>query len=226
MAVALYDKLRFFKFFTTYDCFMGSLRNKLLSFGNCSDNAFAGNQCFCFAQNHCPSVHIRREDFPDTRAIPKNHWGDGIGRFLAIRLIFFVIYARHRNIFVIEHHCYLSCSQPQNRKVENTPHDFCCWQVDDKCALFVRVKLIAERCCRCSCDAFSPLDLIGSPQLLPCVPAVHRVHQITDDHIHSQRCTFIIIAVIVIVDSNEPDTQQGENLLHVFAHTDIITAKT
>ena len=226
MAVAFYDKLRFFKFFTTYDCFMGSLRNKLLSFGNCSDNAFAGNQCFCFAQNHCPSVHIRREDFPDTRAIPKNHWGDGIGRFLAIRLIFFVIYARHRNIFVIEHHCYLSCSQPQNRKVENTPHDFCCWQVDDKCALFVRVKLIAERCSRCSCDAFTPLDLICSPQFLSCIPAVHGIYQITDDHIHSQRCTFIIIAVIVIVDSNEPDTQQGENLLHVFAHTDIITAKT
>ena len=34
MAVALYDKLRFFKFFTTYDCFMGSLCNVLLPFGN------------------------------------------------------------------------------------------------------------------------------------------------------------------------------------------------
>lgn len=43
---------------------------------------------------------------------------------------------------------------------------------------------------------------------------------------NSQRCTFIIIAVIVIVDGNEPNTKQGENLLHVFAHTDIITAKT
>ena len=38
MAVALYDKLRFFKFFTTYDCFMSSLRNVLLTFGNCSDD--------------------------------------------------------------------------------------------------------------------------------------------------------------------------------------------
>ena len=70
MAVALYDKLRFFKFFTTYDCFMGSLCNVPLPFGNCSDNAFAGNQCFGFAQNHRPGVHIRREDFPNARTIP------------------------------------------------------------------------------------------------------------------------------------------------------------
>ena len=110
MTVALYDKLRFFKFFPAYNCFMGSLCNVLLSFRNRSDNTFAGNQCFCFAQNHCPGVHIRCEDFPNASTIPKNHWGDGIGRFLAIRLIFFVIYARHRNIFVIEHHCYLSCT--------------------------------------------------------------------------------------------------------------------
>ena len=46
MAVALYDKLRLFKFFPADDCFMGSLCNKLLSFGNRSDNTFAGNQCF------------------------------------------------------------------------------------------------------------------------------------------------------------------------------------
>ena len=32
--------------------------------------------------------------------------------------------------------------------------------------------------------------------------------------------------IIVVIDGNEPDTQQGENLLHVFAHADIITAKT
>ena len=111
MAVALYDKLRLFKFFPADDCFMGSLCNKLLSFGDCSDNAFARNQSFGFAQNHRPGVHIRREDFPNARTVPQNHWGNGIGRFFAIRLIFFVIYARHRNIFVIEHHRYLSRSQ-------------------------------------------------------------------------------------------------------------------
>jgi len=205
---------------------MGSLCNKLLSFGDCSDNAFARNQRFGFTQNHRPGVHIRCEDFPNAGAVPKYYRGNGIGRFLAIRLILFIIYARHRNIFVIEHHRYLSRTQPQNRKVENAPHDFCRRWVDDKCTLFVRVKLIAERCSRCRCNTLAPLNLIGSPQFLSCIPAVHGIYQITDDHIHSQRCTFIIIAVIVIVDSNEPDTQQGENLLHVFAHTDIITAKT
>ena len=35
----------------------------------------------------------------------------------------------------------------------------------------------------------------------------------------------IIIAVIVIIDGNEPDTQQGKNLLHVLTHTDIVSAK-
>ena len=56
--------------------------------------------------------------------------------------------------------------------------------------------------------------LIGSPQLLSCIPAVHRVHEIADDYIHPQRCTFIIITVLVIVDGNEPDTQQRKNLFH------------
>ena len=103
MAVAFYDKLRFFKFFPADDCFMGSRCNKLLSFGDCSDNAFARNQRFGFTQNHRPCVHIRCEDFPNAGAVPKYYRGNGIGRFLAIRLILFVIYAWHRNIFVIEH---------------------------------------------------------------------------------------------------------------------------
>ena len=101
MAVALYDKLRFFKFFTTYDCFMGSFCNILLPFRNRSDNTFAGNQCFGFAQNHCPGVHISREDFPNASTIPKNHWGDGIGRFLAVRLIFFVIKATDEQVVAL-----------------------------------------------------------------------------------------------------------------------------
>lgn len=46
------------------------------------------------------------------------------------------------------------------------------------------------------------------------------------NQIHPQCRTIIIVAVIVVIDGDEPDTQQWKNLLHVFAHTNVITSKT